>query len=130
MVRYSGDDFYCDVAIPRREPIDVVLEDDDVLAFHHTRPFWPVHLVVIPKRHVDSLLTLDDPVLTSRLLQAVQHTADGVLKANGAASVMTNLGNYQDSKHLHFHVRSGPPLASTPETLEPRSLTLDLGSGR
>lgn len=129
MVGYSGDDFYCDVAIPRREPIDVVLEDDDVLVFHHTRPFWPVHLVVIPKRHVDSLLTLDDPLLTSRLLQAVQHTADGVLKVNGAASVMTNLGNYQDSKHLHFHVRSGAPLASTPETLEPHSLTLDLDSG-
>jgi len=70
--------------------------------------------VVIPKRHVDSLLTLDDPMLTSRLLQAVQHTADGVLKAHGAASVMTNLGSYQDSKHLHFHVRSGSPLRRPP----------------
>ena len=49
MTQYSGDDFYCDVAIPRREPLEVVFEGRDVLAFRHTRPFWPVRIVVAPQ---------------------------------------------------------------------------------
>lgn len=110
MEHYSGDDFYCDVAIPRREPIDVVHDDDEVLAFHHTRPFWPVHIVVVPKRHVASPLTLDDPTLAHQLLAVVQSVSADVTARYGEASVMTNLGNYQDSKHLHIHVRSGQPL--------------------
>lgn len=110
MTGYTGDDFYCDVAIPRREPIDVVFEDDDVLAFHHTRPFWPVHLVVVPKAHVDSLLTLDDPRLAKHLLGIIQRVAADVTAQCGSASVMTNLGEYQDSKHLHVHVRHGSPI--------------------
>lgn len=109
---YTGTDFYCDVAIPRAEPIDVVLEDHDVLAFHHTRPFWPVHVVVVPTQHVDSLLTLDQarPGLVVALLGAVQRVADAVVREHGAAGVLTNLGAYQDSKHLHVHVHAGEPL--------------------
>lgn len=110
MSGYTGIDFYCEVAIPRREPIDVVFEDDDVLAFHHTRPFFPVHIVVVPKQHIASLLTLDDPRLERVLLRTVQTLAAQVSSEHGAASVMTNLGDYQDSKHLHFHVRFGEPL--------------------
>src|SRR5262245_45053239 len=45
-------DFYCDEALSGRTPVDIVLEPDEVLAFRHTRPFWPVHIVVIPKTHV------------------------------------------------------------------------------
>ncbi|AKU17091.1 HIT domain-containing protein [Luteipulveratus mongoliensis] len=108
MTGYSGDDFYCDVAIPRREPLRVVFEDDAVLAFEHTRPFWPVHIVVVPKRHVDSLLTLEgDDTLAGSMLRAVQRVAADVLRDHGAASVTTNLGDYQDSKHLHVHVHAG-----------------------
>jgi histidine triad (HIT) family protein len=110
MSEYTGTDFYCDVAIPRQESIDVVLEDADVLAFHHTRPFWPVHIVVVPKVHVDSLLTLADPGLAAKLLRVVQQVAADVTALEGRASVMTNLGGYQDSKHLHVHVRAGAPL--------------------
>jgi histidine triad (HIT) family protein len=35
-----------------------VEENELVLAFHHTRPFWPVHVVVVPRRHVPSLVDL------------------------------------------------------------------------
>jgi len=31
-----------------------------VLAYHHTKPFWPVHIVVIPKKHIASFVTLTD----------------------------------------------------------------------
>lgn len=109
---YRGTDFYCDVAIPRAVPLDVVHEDDQVLAYHHTRPFWQVHLVAVPKRHIASLTTVGpaDEVDVRALLAVVQRLAREVEEQHGAAAVLTNLGAYQDSKHLHVHVHSGPQL--------------------
>ena len=106
------DDFYCDAVLSGRTAVDVVHETEDVLAYHHTRPFWPVHVVVIPKRHVPSLVDLGDadPSLLAPLLEVVRRVAADVSEREGAARVLTNLGRYQDSKHLHFHVCSGDPL--------------------
>ena len=106
---YDGDDFYCDVALADVGALDVVEETDQVLAYHHTRPYRPVHVVVIPKRHVGSLTTLtaDDEPLVRDLVAVVQRVAAQVESEHGAAAVLTNLGEYQDSKHLHVHVLSG-----------------------
>ncbi|GAA1319779.1 HIT domain-containing protein [Brachybacterium tyrofermentans] len=106
---YTGTDFYCDVAIPAPDALDVVHEDDLVLAFHHTRPFWDVHIVVVPTRHIASLTTVgpEDEADLRALLSAVQQIARDVEREHGAAAVLTNLGAYQDSKHLHVHVHSG-----------------------
>ena len=105
-------DFYCDEVLSGRTPVRKVLETDEVLAFHHTRPFYPVHVVVIPKRHIGSLLTLDadDDKLLLELIGVVRQVAAQIVAAHGACRVLTNLGAYQDSKHLHWHVASGQPL--------------------
>ena len=102
-------DFYCDEALSGRTPIEVVDETDEVLAFRHTRPFWPEHVVVITKRHVGSLLDVDTALLAD-LMVVVRRVAADVLERRGACRVLTNLGEYQDSKHLHFHVAAGDPL--------------------
>lgn len=113
-----SDDFYCDEALSGNTPIDVVFENDDVLAFHHTKPFWPVHIVVIPKQHVPSLTNFGDVEDGDRILAAVmavvRHLAADVEAEHGACRVLTNLGRYQDSKHLHIHINSGKP--RSPET--------------
>ena len=110
--RYDGPDFYCDVALRSIASLDVVHDSANVLAYHHTRPFWPVHIVVVPKRHVPSLtdLTGADDGLIAELLTVVQQVARTVEATHGAARVLTNLGTYQDSKHLHVHVSSGDEL--------------------
>jgi histidine triad (HIT) family protein len=107
-----SDDFYCDEALSGRTPVDVVAETEDVLAFRHTRPFWPVHIVVIPKAHVPSFTDLGDygEDVLHRVLSVVRRVAADVEAEHGACRVLTNLGAYQDSKHLHFHVSSGEPL--------------------
>jgi histidine triad (HIT) family protein len=104
-------DFYCDEVLSGRTPVRVVCETEDVLAYHHTRPFWPVHIVVIPKRHVPSLVDLGgaDEALLARLLAVVRRVAADVDAQHGGCRVLTNLGRYQDSKHLHFHVNFGDP---------------------
>ena len=109
------EDFYCDEVLSGRTPVKIVRETDNVLAYHHTRPFWPVHIVVIPKRHISSLVTLeeaDEPLLLE-MLSVVREVAKEVLAEHGACRVLTNLGKYQDSKHLHWHVAQAKAAAST-----------------
>lgn len=108
----ASEDFYCDEVLSGRTEVRVVRVTDRVLAYHHTRPFWPVHIVVIPKMHVPSLTDLGEAPadLLPELLEVVREVAAEVEAEHGAARVLTNLGAYQDSKHLHFHVNSGEPL--------------------
>src|SRR5688500_11063261 len=104
------EDFYCEEVLSGNMPVDIVYETETVLAFRHTRPFWPVPTVVIPKVHVSSLLTIDDNALLIELIEVVKRVAAEVVEKLSAARVLTNLGEYQDSKHLHFHVVSGEQL--------------------
>ena len=102
-------DFYCDEALSGKTRVDVVMETDDVLAFHHTRPHWAVHIVVVPKAHIPSLTDLGGHGIEQlhALLDVVRRVAAQVEREHGACRVVTNLGAYQDSKHLHFHVGFG-----------------------
>lgn len=102
--------FYRDEVLSGRTPVQVVAETQRVLAFHHTRPAYPVHIVVIPKLYIDSLLLLDDDSLLAELFAVIRHTAAQVVAEHSAARVVSNLGDYQDSAHLHWHVISGQPL--------------------
>ena len=102
------EDFYCDEVLSGRTPVKIVRETDNVLAYHHTRPFFSdVHIVVVPKVHVSSLLDPAAEPLLPALLAVVRSVAAGVVAEHGAARVLTNLGSYQDSKHLHWHVYAG-----------------------
>jgi len=103
------EDFYCEEVLSGKAEVVKVFETENVLAYHHTRPFWETHIVVIPKRHISSLLTLQetDTELFLELFEVIKRVAESVVADRGAARVLTNLGEYQDSKHLHFHVNSG-----------------------
>jgi histidine triad (HIT) family protein len=99
-------DFYCHQAIPGLVDIEVVTETDRVLAFHHTRPSHSVHIVVVPKVHVPSLVDLgdDNADLLLEVMEVVRDVAGRVRAEHGAASITTNEGLYQESKHMHWHV--------------------------
>ncbi|GMA60399.1 HIT domain-containing protein [Alicyclobacillus fastidiosus] len=105
------EDFYCDEVLSGKTSVEKVFETQNVLAYHHTRPFYPVHIVVIPKRHIPSLITLEDADtdILLELLNVVKRVAIQVTNEHGACRVLTNLGKYQDSKHLHWHVAFGEP---------------------
>lgn len=106
------EDFYCDEVLSGKTKVNKVLETENVLAYHHTRAFWPVHIVAIPKKHISSLITLeeDDNELLLELMGVIKKVAAKVTKESGSCRVLTNLGDYQDSKHLHWHIASGDPL--------------------
>ena len=84
-----------------------VYEDERVLAFHHPRPVARIHVVVVPKRHVPSLLdesALDGDLLTS-MVRAIQATATslGLLDGEGFY-VRANAAAPGVTPHMHCHV--------------------------
>ncbi|MBF6227172.1 HIT domain-containing protein [Nocardia abscessus] len=104
-------DWYCDEVIPRLVEVDVVIETDQILAFRPPDPGFGVeHVIVVPKKHVRSLLELD-PVLGAGLLEVVQAVAQQVVSEHGGCQVLTTLGNEQHNKHLHMHVAAGAGVA-------------------
>ena len=102
-------DFYCDEVLSGKTKVEKVIETDNVLAYYHTKPSYQSHIVVIPKKHILSLITLEneDNNLLLEMLMVAKTVAKQTVEKYGAYRVITNLGEYQDSKHLHWHVVYG-----------------------
>jgi len=102
-------DFYCEEVLSGRTKVQIVMETDNVLAFYHTKPSYQSHIVVIPKKHILSLVSIEreDDSLLLAMLDMVKTVAGQTVEKYGACRVITNLGEYQDSKHLHWHVVYG-----------------------
>ncbi len=95
-------------------PSDKVYEDDRVLAFHDVAPQSPVHVLVIPKRHIVSLAALSeaDDALLAHLFAVIRRIAAEQGIADSGYRVVTNVGEDggQSVKHLHFHILGGRAL--------------------
>jgi len=105
-------DFYCAKILKGILDVPVYFENEQVFAFHHTNPLWENHVVLLPKRHIESLLTLEegDNELLLELMRTAKIIAGEFMERFGAARVYTNLGDYQSSKHLHWHIGCGKQL--------------------
>lgn len=105
-------DFYCDKILKGLLNVSVYLENEHVFAFLHSNPIWENHVVLLPKKHVESLITLEeaDNDLLLELMRAAKQIARDFMERYGAARVYTNLGEYQSSKHLHWHIGCGKQL--------------------
>ena len=103
------EDFYCDEVLSGNTAVDIVWETENTLAFYHTRPFYEVHIVVIPKKHIPSLIdvTPEEKDLMADLFAVIQKVSKSVNEKYGACTVSTNIGGYQSNKHMHWHVHYG-----------------------
>ncbi len=86
-------------------PAHVVLDEPDVVGFLDVRPVFKGHVLLVTRKHVDTLLELPDP-LRDPLLAAVQRVAGAVVAGLGAEGsfVATNNVVSQSVPHLHVHV--------------------------
>ena len=88
-------------------PTNVVYEDDKIICFHDTDPQAPVHVLIIPKKHIASLddVTEEDKDLLGYILFKVKDIAKELGLENGYRLV-SNCGEdaFQTVKHLHFHL--------------------------
>lgn len=105
MAKSSDFDFYCEEAITGKTPVKKVYESEKVLAFYHTKPKYNTHLIIVPKEHVHDLITADEKVLAEIMVIAKRLLSQIDLGKDGGRLV-TNLGIFQDTPHLHFHLIS------------------------
>ena len=92
-------------------PAKKVYEDDDMIAFHDIAPQAPVHLMIIPKRHIDSLAAAvpeDAPVLGRMLAVAGRLAAEQGSPEGFRTIINTGRIGRQDVYHLHIHIIGGP----------------------
>lgn len=93
-------------------PSNKVYEDDTVLAFHDIQPIAPIHILVIPKEHVNSLMELENSELLNHLIEVIKQIAREQGLDEKGFRVVTNIGEDggQAVKHLHFHILGGTKL--------------------
>lgn len=103
--------------IDREIPADIVFEDDQCLAFRDVSPQAPTHVLVIPKKPIESLdqLEADDEPLLGHLWIVISKLANELQLADGYR-VVVNCGKDggQTVDHLHFHLLGGRALTWPP----------------
>lgn len=111
------DCIFCRIAkgeIPARK----VLENDHVVAFHDLNPVAPVHVLVIPRRHVESLAEAagTDAELLAQVMLACREAAKscGISDRGYRVVLNTHADAGQSVAHLHAHVLGGRTLAWPP----------------
>ena len=97
---------------------DTVYEDENVLAFRDISPQAPMHVLVIPKRHISTLndLTEDDAQLAGQLTLAAAKVAEqeGVADSGYRTVMNCNADGGQTVFHIHMHVLAGRSLIWPP----------------
>ncbi len=110
-----SDCLFCKISrgeIPSRK----VYEDDEVYAFHDIHPVAPVHFMLIPKLHLDSLAHAEEQhaALLGRMMTLAPRLAAEQGLTNGFRTVInTGKGGGQEVFHLHIHIIGGgniPPM--------------------
>ncbi|MEK6683412.1 MAG: histidine triad nucleotide-binding protein [Nitrospirota bacterium] len=104
--------------IKKEIPSRIVYEDDDALAFEDINPQAPVHMIVVPKKHIDSLssLTQTDKDLMGSLFLIVNSLAKTRnLTPTGFRTVInTGPDGGQTVHHLHVHLLGGRQMTWPP----------------
>lgn len=101
---------FCEI-VAGRSPADVEYEDDEILAFRDLYPKAPVHLLIIPKRHVESVMALEaaDAALVGRLFLVARRIgeAKGLAERGYRLAVHCGPDGGQVVYHLHLHFTAG-----------------------
>ena len=99
-------------------PANKVFEDDDVVAFRDLNPQAPTHVLVIPKKHIETLndLQAEDAELVGKMYLAAKKVAEdeGIAEAGYRTVFNCNRDGGQEVYHLHLHVLGGRQMTWPP----------------
>ncbi|MBI2475543.1 HIT domain-containing protein [Candidatus Uhrbacteria bacterium] len=109
-----GQDIYCDLIIPKKILVEMIYESETVIAFIHTNPLYQYHFIVTPKIHVEDIMDKIFDGVRDEIFSAIQKIITRFDYQNIGAKIETNVGSFQKSKHLHFHVFGGKKLKIDP----------------
>ena len=92
-------------------PSEKVYEDDDILAFKDIQPATPIHVLVIPKKHIANLMEVsnEDSELMGKIVIVMQKIAKQLGVDEKGFRIISNCGpdSGQEVMHLHFHLLAG-----------------------
>lgn len=95
-------------------PSDKVYEDDEILAFRDINPAAPIHILVIPKKHISMLTDLkkEDELLIGKIYTTINKIAIQEGFEGQGFRVIANCGkdSGQEVMHIHFHILGGKKL--------------------
>lgn len=104
---------FCKI-ITKEIPAEIVFEDEDVLAFKDIHPLAPVHILVIPKKHIASINDSrpDDASLLGKLIVVAADIAQKLEIAEDGYKLLFRTGKNggQEVPHIHLHLIGGAPL--------------------
>lgn len=107
------DCIFCKI-INKEVPSTIVYEDEDVIAFKDIHPVTPVHILVIPKKHISSLVKLkkEDEAVIGKIYSVINKIAkqEGILDKGFRVIVNCGEDGGQVVKHIHFHLLGGKKL--------------------
>jgi len=93
----------------------VVFEDEDVIAFKDIKPIAPVHVIIIPKKHIISIVDLEDDeeVLMGKLIMTAKRVAENLRISDKGYKLFIRVGKEggQEIDHIHLHLLGGMMLA-------------------
>ena len=92
-------------------PSTKVYEDEDILAFNDINPAAPIHILVIPKKHIESLAHMqkEDEAIVGKIYGVINKIAEEKCFKENGYRVIVNCGKDagQEVMHLHFRVLAG-----------------------
>ncbi len=109
----ENDCVFCKI-IAGEIPSEIVAENESCIAIRDINPQAPVHILVLPKRHIPNVLdAADDPDLCSALFRMVSIIADQFGLRKDGFRIVSNTGQHgcQSVKHLHIHILGGKQLS-------------------
>ncbi len=110
-----NDCLFCKI-VNKEIPSTIVYEDDEILVFKDIHPVTPVHVLVIPKKHITSLAELEkeDEAVVGRIYTVINEIAkkEGILEKGFRVIVNCGEDGGQEVKHLHFHLLGGKKLGA------------------
>ena len=97
---------FCQIA-NKEKPADIVYENDTVLAFKDINPQAPVHLLIVPKKHIASIAENGSEEIAKGLIEAAKQIAQQ--KGLDGYKLLFNVGKQggQIIPHLHLHFLAG-----------------------
>lgn len=97
-------------------PSEKVYEDEEVIAFKDIKPAAPIHILVIPKKHIETLLEVkeEDSYLIAHIYQVINKIAKDMGIDKEGFRVIANCGkdSGQEVMHIHFHLLAGRKLGA------------------
>lgn len=105
---------FCKI-INREIPADIKYEDEDILAFADIKPIAPVHILIIPKKHIESINDIEDndQMLVGKMIIVAKNLAKETGISEGGYKLLFRTGENggQEIPHIHLHLIGGAPLS-------------------